>query len=80
MFPRKACRGTLCLCLLDNMQAKGPVVDMVEMFSAELPLFTLSEILGIPEADLVTECGASFKQGTEFVAWSDENESLCSMS
>ena len=37
--------------LLDNMQAKGPVVDMVEMFSAELPLFTLSEILGIPEAD-----------------------------
>lgn len=37
--------------LLDDMQAKGPVVDMVEMFSAELPLFTLSEILGIPEAD-----------------------------
>ena len=37
--------------LLDNMQAKGPIVDMVEMFSAELPLFTLSEILGIPEAD-----------------------------
>ena len=33
------------------MQAKGPVVDMVEMFSAELPLFTLSEILGVPEAD-----------------------------
>ena len=37
--------------LLNDMQAKGPVVDMVEMFSAELPLFTLSEILGIPEAD-----------------------------
>lgn len=37
--------------LLDEIQAKGPVVDMVEMFSAELPLFTLCEILGIPEAD-----------------------------
>jgi len=37
--------------LLDDMQAKGPVVDMVESFSAELPLFTLCEILGVPEAD-----------------------------
>ena len=37
--------------LLDEMQAKGSVVDMVEMFSAELPLFTLCEILGVPEAD-----------------------------
>lgn len=37
--------------LLDDMQAKGPVVDMVESFSAELPLFTLAEILGVPEAD-----------------------------
>ncbi|MEO1304187.1 MAG: cytochrome P450 [Pseudomonadota bacterium] len=37
--------------LLDDMQAKGPIVDMVELFSAELPLFTLCEILGVPEAD-----------------------------
>lgn len=37
--------------LLDEMQAKGPIVDMVESFSAELPLFTLCEILGVPEAD-----------------------------
>lgn len=37
--------------LLDAMEADGPVVDMVEMFSAELPLFTLCEILGVPEAD-----------------------------
>lgn len=37
--------------LLDKMEAAGPVVDMVEMFSAELPLFTLCEILGVPEAD-----------------------------
>ena len=37
--------------LLDRMEAQGPVVDMVEMFSAELPLFTLCEILGVPAAD-----------------------------
>ena len=37
--------------LLDAMVAKGGPVDMVEMFSAELPLYTLCEILGVPEAD-----------------------------
>ncbi|MBU4568959.1 MAG: cytochrome P450, partial [Alphaproteobacteria bacterium] len=37
--------------LLDAMAKQGPVVDMVEMFSAELPLFTLCEILGVPAAD-----------------------------
>ena len=37
--------------LLDNMVTQGQVVDMVELFSAELPLFTLCEILGVPPAD-----------------------------
>jgi len=37
--------------LLDEMVKKGPVLDMVENFSAELPLFTLCEILGVPAAD-----------------------------
>lgn len=37
--------------LLDDLEARGPVVDMVEHFSAQLPLFTLSEMLGIDEAD-----------------------------
>ncbi|MEO0816493.1 MAG: cytochrome P450 [Pseudomonadota bacterium] len=37
--------------LLDGMEQAGPVVDMVEMFSAELPLFTLCEILGVAPAD-----------------------------
>ncbi len=37
--------------LLDAMAAQGPVVDMVETFSAELPLFTLCEILGVPAVD-----------------------------
>lgn len=37
--------------LLDALEAKGPVIDLVEGFSAELPLFTLCEMLGVPEAD-----------------------------
>jgi cytochrome P450 len=37
--------------LLDGMAAQGPVVDMVTLFSAELPLFTLCEMLGVPQAD-----------------------------
>jgi len=37
--------------LLDDMEAKGPVVDMVETFSSQLPLFTLCEMLGIEEKD-----------------------------
>lgn len=34
-----------------SSKLRDGVIDMVEYFSAELPLFTLSEILGIPEAD-----------------------------
>ncbi|MEO0878818.1 MAG: cytochrome P450 [Pseudomonadota bacterium] len=37
--------------LLDAMAERGPHVDMVQNFSAELPLFTLCEMLGVPEAD-----------------------------
>ena len=37
--------------LLDGMEKAGPIVDMVEHFSAELPLFTLCEILGVDPAD-----------------------------
>ncbi len=37
--------------LLDNMEAQGPVVDFAKLFSTELPLFTLCEMLGIDEAD-----------------------------
>jgi cytochrome P450 len=36
--------------LIDAMPASGEV-DMVEEFSSRLPLFTLCEILGVPEAD-----------------------------
>ncbi len=37
--------------LLDEAVKQGPVFDLVEKFSAQLPLFTLCEILGIPAAD-----------------------------
>ena len=37
--------------LLDDMERKGPVVDFAKMFSEELPLFTLCEMLGVDERD-----------------------------
>ena len=37
--------------LLDEMERKGPVVDFAKMFSEELPLFTLCEMLGVDEQD-----------------------------
>lgn len=37
--------------LLDEMERKGPVVDFVKMFSEELPLYTLCEMLGVDEED-----------------------------
>ncbi len=37
--------------LLDNMERQGPVVDFVKLFSQELPLFTLCEMLGVDEED-----------------------------
>ena len=37
--------------LLDDLEAKGPVVDFVKVFSNQLPLFTLCEMLGVDEED-----------------------------
>ena len=37
--------------LLDDMERKGPEVDFVKMFSEEVPLYTLCEMLGVDEAD-----------------------------
>lgn len=37
--------------LLDAMERKGPVVEMVHSFSEQLPLFTLCEMLGVDEKD-----------------------------
>jgi cytochrome P450 len=37
--------------LCDDLEANGPVVDFVEAFSNELPLYTLCEMLGVDEAD-----------------------------
>ncbi len=37
--------------LLDDLEAKGPVVDFVKIFSNQLPLYTLCEMLGVEEQD-----------------------------
>ena len=37
--------------LLDECERQGPVVDFVKLFSQELPLFTLCEMLGVDEED-----------------------------
>lgn len=37
--------------LLDGVAAAGPQLNWVEHFSSRLPLFTLCEMLGVPEAD-----------------------------
>lgn len=37
--------------LLDDAERQGPVVDFVKLFSQELPLYTLCEMLGVDEAD-----------------------------
>ena len=37
--------------LLDNMERQGPEVDFAKMFSIELPMFTLCEMLGVDEED-----------------------------
>ena len=37
--------------LCDDLERQGPVVDFVKVFSEQLPLYTLSELLGIPERD-----------------------------
>ncbi|MEL6753820.1 MAG: cytochrome P450 [Pseudomonadota bacterium] len=37
--------------LCDDLEANGPVVDFVKIFSNQLPLYTLCEMLGVDEAD-----------------------------
>ena len=37
--------------LLDELERRGPVVDFAKVFSHELPMFTLCEMLGIDERD-----------------------------
>ena len=37
--------------LLDDMERAGPELDFVKMFSEQVPLYTLCEMLGVDEAD-----------------------------
>jgi cytochrome P450 len=36
---------------LDIMEAKGPVVDLVELFAAPIPFLVICELLGLPDED-----------------------------
>lgn len=37
--------------LLDDLERRGPVVDFAKIFSSQLPLYTLCEMLGVDEED-----------------------------
>ena len=36
---------------LDEMEAHGPVVDLVEHFAAPIPFLVICELLGLPDED-----------------------------
>ncbi len=56
--------------LLDDLEAKGPVVDFVDVFSTQLPLFTLCEMLGVEEEDRpkIVEWMHYLEMASQFVA------------
>lgn len=75
---------TACLVAAEHRTAgeRRPEVTLIE--SPDVPIIGVGEgtwpsmrltlqKIGIAEADLLRECGASFKQGTEFVGWSGDN-------
>lgn len=60
---------------LDIVLIESPDIPTIGVGEGTWPSMraTLQKI-GIAEADLVRECDASFKQGTEFIAWSDGDQ------
>jgi glycine/D-amino acid oxidase-like deaminating enzyme len=75
---------TACLLAAEHRDAKErrPEITLIE--SPDVPIIGVGEgtwpsmrltlqKIGIAEADLLRECGASFKQGTEFVGWSGDD-------
>jgi tryptophan 7-halogenase len=77
---------TACLVAAEqrNSSERRPVITLIE--SPDIPIIGVGEgtwpsmrltlqKIGLREADLIRECGASFKQGTQFVAWADNDES-----
>jgi flavin-dependent dehydrogenase len=77
---------TACLIAAEQRHAehRRPSITLVE--SPDIPIIGVGEgtwpsmrltlqKIGLPEADLIRECGASFKQGTQFVAWAENDDS-----
>jgi len=75
---------TACLLAAEQQHAgeRRPAITLVE--SPDVPIIGVGEgtwpsmrltlqKIGLPEADLIRECGASFKQGTKFVAWAEND-------
>lgn len=70
-----------CLIAAEHRKPEGRDLDIVLIESPDIPTIGVGEgtwpsmrmslqKIGIAEADLIRECDASFKQGTEFIAWS----------
>lgn len=56
---------------LDIVLVESPDIPTIGVGEGTWPsMRTTLQKIGIAEADLVRECDASFKQGTEFIAWS----------
>jgi len=77
---------TACLIAAEQEHAddRRPSITLIE--SPDIPIIGVGEgtwpsmrltlqKIGLHEADLIRECGASFKQGTQFVAWAEGDES-----
>ena len=77
---------TACLIAAEQKHAgdRRPSITLIE--SPDIPIIGVGEgtwpsmrltlqKIGLSEADLIQECGASFKQGTQFVAWAEDDES-----
>jgi len=80
--------GWITACLIaaeqEHSNDRRPSITLVE--SPDIPIIGVGEgtwpsmrltlqKIGMPEADLIRECGASFKQGTQFVAWAEKDDS-----
>ena len=75
---------TACLVAAEQRSAAGRRPDITLVESPDIPIIGVGEgtwpsmrqtlqKIGLPEASLIRECGASFKQGTRFVAWAQND-------
>lgn len=57
---------------LEIVLIESPDIPTVGVGEGTWPsMRTTLKRIGVPEADLIRECDASFKQGTQFIAWSE---------